>query len=105
MSLPPLETSGYHEMYDEEVIDLATDDDLLSKPVNGAHFAANDRRDWRIHRPQKKWARDTDALQSLVQNTRFQCFNVDNNVREFGHNLFRIAVRIPNLNVAQLESS
>lgn len=82
--LAPVEASGDHEVEDQPQIAFKADGDAFTDAAQAANlfFVCGGER--RINGAEKEWARQADALESLAQDTRLQCFDVDGDVGEFG---------------------
>ena len=84
-------------MDDQEVVFVEDKNDLLSKTINRANLLT-DKRGWRrVDGSQHKRARDPHTFQRLTQNASLERLDIDHNIRQLGHGLFHVPIRVPNL--------
>lgn len=84
----PMKTASDHQMKDQPKIAFEADADALSDAVELQHLFAGGFRKGRHCGAQEKGADNANAFECLAENARFECFDVNGDVREFGHAIF-----------------
>src|SRR5205814_4219670 len=81
----PFESSGDHQMNDDEEIVIDCEDDSFSGAANFAHdFAGHIGNCW-LDCAQHEWIRKSHASQYLSTDASADRFDVDGHIREFRH--------------------
>src|SRR2546430_14009815 len=72
-------------MEDQPKITFETDGDALADAAQAANLFAVRGGERRVDRSEKERARQANALESLAEDARLQCFDVDGDIGELGH--------------------
>ena len=80
-----MEPSSNHEMQDEPAVVVQADGDSLAQPAESANrFAVNALDRWHSGAEQK-WIADAHLIERLAKDAAFERFDVNGDVRQFGH--------------------
>ncbi len=72
-------------MNDEEQVAFNFDYYSLAEAADSGHGFAVDGLDWRVKRPQERWAFDSNSDNPLVEDSAGESLNVYVDVRKLGH--------------------
>src|SRR3990172_9151004 len=84
-ALLPVKAPGDHQMKHQEEIVFELEDDAFADTVEAENFLPLGSADRRIERAQQKRARQADFLKRLVEQPRFEGFDVDGDVGQLRH--------------------
>src|SRR2546423_7617239 len=80
-----MESASDHQVKDEPVLVIHADGDSFTEAAESADGFAVDPLDRRHGGAQQEWVADADLFQSLSENPLLKRFDVDGDVRQFGH--------------------
>ena len=72
-------------MDDEEQVVFNFDDDSLAEAADSGYGFVVDGLDWRVKRPQERWAFDSNSDNPLVEDAAGESLNVHVDIRKLGH--------------------
>src|SRR5258708_40003 len=82
---PPVQPASNHQVQHQPEVAVYADGDPLSDPSQFAHGAALHIRNWRLYGSKQKRARESNSLDRLPHDARFEGADVGGDVRQFGH--------------------
>jgi hypothetical protein len=80
-----MQSAGNHEVKYQPQLVLETDGDALTDPTQRQHAPTLHGLDGRHRGPQQEWRWNPYALESPSHEAAIQCFDVDSQIRQLGH--------------------
>ena len=80
-----MEPARDHQVQDEPAVVIQADGDSLAQPAKATDGFAVDAVNRRDGCSEQKWIADAHLIEPLTENAPFECFNVNGDVRQFGH--------------------